>query len=379
MIMLDKNKIKENIEKRICVDVAAGRVGGAQVCVKQNGEILYENCFGRSAEGRELTPDTVFRLASMTKPVTGVAVMKQLERGLVSLDDPLAKFIPEYSEMEIGAVDAEGNIVIKGKAEGKIKILHLLTHTSGVACGDLGGKLGSKLKKEDFTDLKSVTDAYAKLPISFEPYTAQAYSGTVGFDLLARVVELTADMPYNEFVKKEIFDPLEMADTTFTPSPAQWDRMIHMHNYVDGKAVFYPLSREHIFGNYPLTYFCGGAGLASTVSDYIKLADMLLGNGVGTNGAKILDENSVKQMRTVAVPDYVMPGSQRWGLTMRVITDDQYKRLPRNAYGWSGAYGTHFWVDPDNRITAVYMKNSNYDGGSGALTAARFEEDVYLG
>jgi CubicO group peptidase (beta-lactamase class C family) len=83
-------------------------------------------------------------------------------------------------------------------------------------------------------------------------------------------------------------------------------------------------------------------------------------------------------MRTVAVPDRVMPGNQKWGLTMRVITDDSYKRLPKNTYGWSGAYGTHFWVDPDNKITAVYMKNSSYDGGSGALTAARFEEDVYL-
>lgn len=378
MIQLDKKKVKEKVEKRISADVASGKVGGAQVCVKQAGKIIYENCFGFSAENRELTPDSVFRLASMTKPVTGVAIMKQVEKGLISLDDPLEKFIPAYGEMEIGALDAEGNVVIKGKAEGKIKILHLLTHTSGVACAELGTKLGSQLTKEDFTDLKSVTDAYSKLPISFEPYTAQAYSGTVGFDLLARAVELTSDMPYDEFVKKEIFDPLEMTDTTFTPSDKQWDKMVHMHNLVDGKAVFYPLSREHIFANYPLTYFCGGAGLASTVSDYMKFADMLLANGTGTNGAKILCESSVKQMRTVAVPENVMPGSQRWGLTMRVITDDTYKRLPKNTYGWSGAYGTHFWVDPDNGVTAVYMKNSHYDGGSGASTAAKFEEDVYL-
>ncbi|MBQ8407466.1 MAG: beta-lactamase family protein [Clostridia bacterium] len=378
MMLLDKSKVKNNIEKRIYADVESGRVGGATVCVKQAGEIVYENSFGSAGEGRELTQSTLFRLASMTKPITGVAIMKQIERGLISLDDPLEKFIPAYGEMEIGAVDVEGKIIIKGKAEGKIKILHLLTHTSGVACGDLGGKLGSKLSKEDFTNLKSVTDAYAKLPISFEPYTAQAYSGTVGFDLLARVVEITGGMPYNEFVKKEIFEPLEMADTTFTPSAKQWDRMICMHNFVDGKAVFYPVSRDRIFGDYPLTYFCGGAGLASTVSDYMRFADMLLGNGKGTNGAVILNESSVKQMRTVAVPDHVMPGSQKWGLTMRVITDDSYKRLPTNAYGWSGAYGTHFWVDPDNQITAVYMKNSHYDGGSGALTAARFEEDVYL-
>ena len=378
MIKLDKSIVREKIEKRINDDIASGRVGGAQVIVKQDGEVIYENCFGMSDEGRALAPDSMFRLASMTKPITGVAIMKQVSKGLVSLDDPLDKFIPAYGEMEIGGVDADGNITIKGKAEGKIKILHLMTHTSGVACGELGGKLGSKLKKEDFTDLKSITDAYANLPISFEPYTAQAYSGTIGFDLLARVVELTSGMAYNEFVKKEIFEPLEMVDTTFTPSPEQWDRMVRMHNFVDGKAIFAPLNRNSIFGDYPLTYFCGGAGLTSTVADYIKFADMLLANGKGTNGAEILDEDLVKQMRTVAVPDHVMPGNQKWGLTMRVITDDSYKRLPKNTYGWSGAYGTHFWVDPDNKITAVYMKNSSYDGGSGALTAARFEEDVYL-
>ncbi|MBR5501621.1 MAG: beta-lactamase family protein, partial [Oscillospiraceae bacterium] len=91
MRLLDQNRVKENIEKRILADVESGRVGGAQVCVKQKGEIVYENCFGRAAEDRELTPDTVFRLASMTKPITGVAIMKQIERGLVSLDDPLDK------------------------------------------------------------------------------------------------------------------------------------------------------------------------------------------------------------------------------------------------------------------------------------------------
>ena len=132
MIKLDKSIVREKIERRINDDIASGRVGGAQVIVKQDGEVIYENCFGMANEERELAPDSMFRLASMTKPVTGVAIMKQVSRGLVSLDDPLDKFIPAYGEMEIGGVDADGNITIKGKAEGKIKILHLMTHTSGV-------------------------------------------------------------------------------------------------------------------------------------------------------------------------------------------------------------------------------------------------------
>lgn len=377
MITLDRNKVKENIEKRISDDVASGRVGGAQVCVKQDGDIVYENCFGLANESRELTPNSVFRLASMTKPITCIAVLKQIRRGLISLEDTLDRFIPEYSDMDIGALDENKNIVICGKAHEKIKILHLLTHTSGVGCGAINEKLWSNTTQEQKVDIKSITDAYAKFPLAFEPYSAQAYSATVGFDLLARVVEITSGMTYNEFLQKEIFEPLDMSDTTFTPTNDQWDRMVSQHNFQDGKAVFNPIDRSQVFGRLPLTYFCGGAGLASTVKDYMKFADMLLAEGKLPDGRQLIDSKLINTMRTPAVPEAIMPGSQRWGLSVRVIVNDSYKRLPKNSYGWSGAYGTHFWVDPDNKITAVYMKNSYFDGGSGATTAARFEEDVY--
>ena len=143
MIILDKNRVKENIEKRLRDDVSSGRVGGASVLVKQGGEVVYKNQFGRADESTPLSSDAVFRLASMTKPITAVAIMKQVDRGLVSLDDTLDKFIPEYSEMNIGRV-IDGEIALRGRAQGKIKILHLLTHTSGVGCGELGGELSKR-------------------------------------------------------------------------------------------------------------------------------------------------------------------------------------------------------------------------------------------
>lgn len=378
MIILDKGRVAEKIEKRISEDVQAGRVGGASVLVKQNGETIYRNVFGNACEGRALTSDTVFRLASMTKPVTGVAIMRQIEKGLVSLDDTLDKFIPEYENMDIARVTADNGYEIVGKAKNKIKILHLLTHTSGIACGGLGNVLAKGRIYKNGDDLKTVTDEYASRPISFEPYSEQAYSALLGFDILARVVEITSGMPFAEYLKKEILEPLGMNDTSFTPTNGQWDRMVSMHNLVDGKVIFYPVDREHIFAKLPLTYHCGGAGLVSTVSDYEKFADMLLLDGVGANGNRIISEEAVRLMRTPAVPESVMPGSQRWGLSMRVITDPSYARLPVGAYGWSGAFGTHFWVDPANGIVGIYMKNSHYDGGSGALTAANFERDVYL-
>lgn len=378
MIKLDKNRVKDNIEKRILADVESGRVGGASVIVKQKGEVIYENCFGLAGEGRELTSDTVFRLASMTKPITCAAILKLIDRGLLSLDDNLDKFIPEYAEMNIGGLDENKSIVIKGKAKQKIKILHLLTHSSGVGCGILAEKLALSTTKENRTDLKSITDTYACFPLSFEPYTAQAYSATLGFDLLARIAEIISGMPYNEFLKKEIFLPLGMTDTTFIPTDEQWNRMISMHDYKDGHSTFLPIDRSQVFGGLPLTYFCGGAGLASTINDYEKFADMLLAGGKTPSGEQLISEKLIELMITPAVPEQIMPGNQRWGLSVRVITSEAYKRLPINTFGWSGAYGCHFWVDPDNDIIAVYMKNSRFDGGSGATTAAHFEEDVYL-
>ena len=373
MIILDKNRVKENIEKTLQDDISSGRVGGASVLVKQGGEVVYKNQFGRADESTSLSENAVFRLASMTKPITAVAIMKQVERGFVSLDDPVEKFIPGYGEMDIAVMGEDKKPRVVKKAEGKVKILHLLTHSSGIGCGAVGDYLNIYGDRAARVDLKGVTEEYAGHPLSFEPYTSQAYSPVVGFDILARVVELTSGMPFNEFVKKEIFEPLGMCDTTFTPSEEQWSRAVAIHTFNEGKAAFEPVDTQHVFGGFPLTYFCGGAGLVSTVSDYEKFADMLLCEGAG-----VLSAETVRLMRQVAVPDSVMPGNQRWGLGMRVIVAESYARLPVGCYGWSGAYGTHFWVDPENRVVGIYMKNSRYDGGSGAVTAANFEKDVYL-
>ncbi|MBR2335470.1 MAG: beta-lactamase family protein [Clostridia bacterium] len=375
-MVLDKDRVRENIEKRISEDLAAGRIGGALVLVKQRGEVIYQNCFGKAAEGRELTYDTIFRLASMTKPITAVAIMKQIERGLVSLDDTLDKFIPEYADMEIGRI-VDGKIQIVGKAQNKIKIMHLLTHTSGVGTGVLGEVLGADFSPDNEYDLQSVAAEYASKPITFEPFSAQLYSPLKAFDLLALVVEITSGMTFDKFLKKEIFEPLGMVDTTFVPSDEQWERMTLMHSVQDGEAIFLPLDREHIFLKLPLTYFCGGAGLVSTISDYERFADMLLAGGVGADGVRILSEESVKRLQAPSVPAELRRSPfDIWGLGVRVVNIHDY-HLPCGAYGWSGAFGTHFWIDPENEIVGIYMKNSHYDGGSEARTSRNFEIDVY--
>lgn len=378
MQKLNYEKLRSNIEKRADGNIAEGKVGGCSVIVRQNGQVVYKNCFGVKVPGTDekLTEDTLFRMASMTKPITAAAILIQMSRGLVKLDDPVEKFIPGYADMKIGKLDENRKVVVTGDAKEKVRVLHLLTHSSGVGTLEVGDAQFGMMKPEDMQTLKTVTDYHANTVLAFEPFTAQFYSPVVGFDVLARIVEITSGKTYDKFLKEELFEPLGMADSTFQPTEEQWGRMITMHNRVDGKSVICPFPDHRIFGNFPLTYFCGGAGLASTLNDYSKFAEMLLNEGKTPDGRQLIKPELIKEMRTAQLPREIMGDPQVWGLGVRVITNDTYKRLPTGSFGWSGAYGTHFWVDPENKITAVYLKNSGYDGGSGALTAAEFEEDV---
>ena len=366
MKYINEIKLKENIEKRINSDIEKNLVGGACVLVKQNGITVYENAFGVKdhTTNEPLKKDDIFRLASMTKPVTAVATLIQAARGIVGLYDPIEKYLPAYAEMDLGKLDENGNIVKVGKAKNKLRVIHFLTHSSGVGTHDVGDKFISTMPKEKFASLKDVVDYHADCPLAFEPNSSQYYSPLVGFDVLARIVEISSGMSFDKFLEKEIFSPLGMNETTYTPSEKLCERIVSIHDRVDGKSVSVENTKP-----YKPFYFSGGAGLVSTIYDYSKFAEMLLNGG-------LLPDELMFAMTRPQLPYNTMPGNQIWGLGMRVITDDTYKLLPAGSFGWSGAHGTHFWVDPANKITAVYMKNSRHDGGAGAVTANNFEEDV---
>lgn len=377
MKILNKEKLAQNIETRINDDIKECRVGGAIVKVCQNGEVVYKKSFGSKTPGKDdmLPFNTMFRLASMTKPVTAAAALVQVSKGKINIDDPVEKYIPEYKDMYIGTVDENGQIKTLGKAKEKVRILHLLTHSSGIGTMPVGDVQFGMMTPEQRSTLRGVVDFHANTLLAFEPFECQFYSPVVGFDVIARIVEITSGMTYDEFLKKEIFSPTGMNDTTFSPSAEQWGRMIGMHDLRDGKSVVCPMPEGCVFGDFPTTYFCGGAGLASTIDDYSAFAEMLLNEG-RVDDKQIIEPKLIKAMATPQLPKNVMGDPVIWGLGVRVITHESYKNLPVGSFGWSGAYGTHFWVDPANKVTAVYLKNSAYDGGSGALTASNFEIDV---
>ena len=377
MKKLDIVRLKELIDRRVSDDVASGRVGGSILLVTQNGETAYENSFGvaNPETGAPVTDQTVFRLASMTKPITAVAALIVMERGLLHLDDPISKYLPQYADMQIATLDENGLPQITGSAKTPITVKHLLCHASGIGSSDLGTYLAKSMNAHDRATLASAVDYYANKPLTFEPYSKQSYSATAAFDVLARIIELVTGEEYGAFLKKEIFEPCEMKDTTFTPTAEQWSRIIFLHDYREGKAV---VGRTHdgcVFGNVPTTHALAGAGLISTLHDYRNFAEMLL-NGGDFHGKRIVSNSMIDLMATPQIDDPMKGGRSLWGLGVRVITKEN-DLLPIGTFGWSGAYGTHFWIDRQNKITAIYLKNSNFDGGSGAKTSYHFEEDVH--
>ena len=379
MQLLNQNLLKTNLEKRIFADMETGIISGSAALIRQNGQIVYENYFGNMVPGEDSAPvtdSTIFRLASMTKPVTAAAVLLLVSRGLLDLNDPVEKYLPGFQNMHLSALDENGSLLDAGPVSEKVAILHLLTHTSGIGSTEVGDRQHALMPMEANRTLSSAVDYFSRQGLAFEPFTAQAYSPLAAFDVLARIVELLTGEDYNDFLKREIFDPCDMKDTTFLPSQEQKSRLITMHNLIDQKGCIGETFEDCNFCDVPNTHYLGGAGLVSTVRDYSNFAEMLANRGRFRDN-QILPEELVELMATPHVPETIMPGSERWGLGVRVITSEEYDILPVGTFGWSGAFGTHFWVDPVNHVTAVYMKNSLYDGGSGAITSHHFEEDVH--
>lgn len=383
--MFDQTILKNNIHEHMSGHIAAGDYFGAVARVYHQDNLIYEEYQGVAdpEKGTKMSPTTTFRMASMTKPVTAVAVLQAQEMGLLSVFDSVSRYIPEYKDVFVAARDENGKLVPGERAD--LKIYQLLNHTCGIMGGfpmAANGKLypspGDEqwpLLTEDLRpDVATAVLNYPKFLIGYVPGTKSGYCSYAGCDICADIVSRVAGIPFEEFYQKYIFDPLGMNDTTFTPTKEQWERMAAMHMKVNGK----PVARDmegHIFEKFALTYHAAGAGLVSTTEDYTKFMLMLANNGE-YEGKRLLSEDSITLMRFPMVANgiYGACATWSWGLGVRVSRNDPV--LPNGCYGWSGAYGTHYWVDPTNDIAVIFMKNSCFDGGGDAFTSREIERDV---
>lgn len=407
---LVKQRMTEHITARLDAGVLEGVCAGVWI----GGEQVVDVCLGQRdpAANIPMTKDSLFRLASMTKPVAGCAAMQMVEAGKLELDAPISRWLPAYENMEVAIATPEGEILTTRPAAQPITLRMLLTHSSGLGSGPAGDRQFAALTREQRKDLASAVEAYAGFALDFQPGTTQMYSGMCGLDVACRLVEIVSGMPYDEYLKKNVFGPLEMPDTTFAPTPEQIARLVA---FVDAReGVLHPmeLSPRAGFGGFVNGYTGGGAGLFSTLEDYSHLALMYL-NGGEYKGRRILKAETVAAMATPQLPEHFtgMWRRQNWGLSMRTLGEtaptvwagdpaakgqtvgiygdcfykpdaaliDPGQPLTPGSFGWSGAYGTHFWMDPAKDLCAVYMSNLRDGGGAGAPTAFEFERDVMAG
>ncbi|MFC5403284.1 serine hydrolase domain-containing protein [Cohnella soli] len=353
------NRITASIEQRI----QDRKLAGAASLVAWNGRIVHNEVqgFADVESGKPLERDAIFRLASMTKPIIGVAVVRLAEEGRIKLSDPLGKFVPEFAEFARDSTD-------RG-----IIIHDLLTHSCGLGQGPNG--FTELLMPGPGDTLADHIPKWGNVPLDFQPGSQTGYSPIAAFDILGRVIEIVSGMPLDRYLQQVLFQPLRMKDTTFAPTDAQWQRVVTMYESTDeGLAKFN--DQQILFHPH---YFSGAGGLFGTLDDYYRFAQMLAGGGE-VNGCRILSETSVHAMRTAQLADTIagFPDGQTWGLSMRVITDRAAAGtfLSEGSYGWSGAWGTHFWVDPTENLVAVLMMNLANAGGADAETAREFEEAV---
>ena len=286
----------------------ADTISGAVTLVARRGKIAHFEAHGlMDIEGsRPMALDTIFPIASMTKPVTGVAVMMLVEEGLVRLTDPVSKFIPALADPQMAVwtgdrpprgADAPEPYTIPAATE--ITIRHLMTHTSGLGSGGAGTRGTQRVAPRDTSG--TVGD-WARLlgdaPLDFHPGTHWAYSGLAGIDMLGRVVEVASGLSFDEFLHQRIFEPLGMHDTAFFPAKANADRVVTLYRRSENG-----LRRVDVPGWVDTrTFFSGGGGLWSTAEDYLQFAQMLLNKGE-LNGTRLLGSRTVELMASNHVDD----------------------------------------------------------------------------
>ena len=358
--------------------IAAGEIAGAVTLVARNGQVAYLEAQGVMdlASKRPMQPDSMFRLASMSKPVAAVAILMLAEEGKVRLSDPVSRFIPAYANIEVGiakpaAPGPGGPPAAAGGPGGAppefyevpatrpITVLDLLTHTSGLMSGPMGNSAGNAaFNKRHDLGLMWVEELGAS-PLEFQPGTRWAYSAVAGFDALAHIAEIAAGQEYAEFLSQRLFGPLGMRDVTFWPSAEQRSRLATVYQRRDGKLA--PSDNPDSMSGQK--YHGGGGGLMATAETYAQFA-MMLANGGELNGTRILSPRTVELMGSAFIPSTLpgRPAGEGYGLGVRVVTDDAARGtwLSEGSFGWSGAYGTHFWVDPkENLVGIVLAQTSN--------------------
>ncbi len=360
------------IRARMHALVDEHQVAGIVTLIQQQGRVVEFGAYGLAdtERGTPMRRDSIMAIASMTKPVTGVAMMLLYEQGLWSLDDPITKFVPGFSGLQVMRED--GTLEPMRRAP---TMRELMSHTAGFSYGFFGNTAVDRLYFDAHlldpnSSLAELIDKLAQLPLKHQPGTRWEYS--IAVDIQGYLVERLSGVPYHVFVSERILKPLGMKDTGFAVSGAARSRLAFEHaRGPDGRLVprLPEGGRDAVAGRVPSLPTPGGA-LYSTAADYARLAQMLL-NGGRLGGVRLLKPQTVALMHTNALPAGIFaggPGSRTgFGLDFAIAPDPAAsgEPWPAGTYYWSGIWGTYFWIDPVNELIVVGMLQRAWAPGEG--------------
>ena len=368
--------------------VADGHVAGVTTLLVRHGKVVQFNTYGQAsiAKGEPMTKDALMRIYSMTKPITGVAMMMLYEEGKWTLDDPVSKFIPAFDHLTVvTGVDDKGQMITV-PAKRSPTMRELMSHTAGLGYGltdnnpvDRMFRSSGILRSES---LEAAVDAMVKIPLKYQPGESWAYSAAV--DVQGYMVEKLSGQTLSDFMQTRIFTPLKMTDTAFRAPPEKADRLAEV--YVTNPATGKLIEARTVLG-YALQDFTqmprmqsGGGGLVSSTSDYGRFSQMILNKGT-LDGARLLKPETVALMGINVIPKDVLVTSNGttasrfneavgFGLDFLVVNDPAKAGLPvgKGTLSWGGAAGTWFWIDPTNDLYFVGMIQRMGGDGSNVLS-----------
>jgi len=368
------------IDKTLTSYIDDNRIAGAVTMIARKGRIAHFKTFGMmDIDGsKPMRKDAMFRIASMTKPITSTAIMILYEEGHFLLSDPVSKYIPEFAQPKVISPSSTPDSLTLEPAKTEIAIRHLLNHTSGIT---YGSGLHSKLyEAANITSGLGPTERtigqtvkrLAKLPLISHPGEEVHYG--LSIDVLGYLVEVISGMSFDDFLKERIFIPLEMNDTHFVLPGSKVARMAQTYSRSDdGK-----LEREDVDLKYLVdqTYFSGGAGLVTTASDYMRFAQMIL-NGGKLDGVRIISRKTVELMTSNSIGDLYAsfrPNSgDKFGYGFGIRTErGEYDELESlGILGWDGAFYTRFWIDPAEELIGIFMTQMNNNWNSDLVNKYR--------
>lgn len=348
--------------------IEAGDIQGAVTAVARRGKLVHFEAHGlMDVEGeRPMQEDSVFIMMSSSKPVLGVAAMIMVEEGLIRPEDPVSMYLPEFADMQVAVLKepVDENIspqrvdrnnipehrLVPAKRE--ITIHDLLTHTSGLGTGGLGSLVAERAPFPLPSDRTLATEMsrYASSPLDFQPGERWSYSGLVGLDVVARIIEVVSGQPYDEFINQRIFEPLDMNNTWFNVPEEYRDRRVVIKD-----------RDMSMFFDRTTNYYSASAGLNSVAEDYLKFEQMLV-HGGELFGNRILSPRTIEMMSSDQANGLYsgLGRTQRgmgFGYTVYAVEDKiaSGARRSNGAFGWGGAFGTRTWSDPEEELTGVLL------------------------